>query len=137
MAAFNFPSPNSKPQTNARSTEERKPSEFWANIGITLTLPVGENGADEEVFISLGGIALDNIEPSQVRASSTDRWATIASAKNQMLEILKADAASLEKGQAGVHPHLQVEVRRAGEPVAVAPSANVVSLVAKAMGKAA
>jgi hypothetical protein len=142
MTAFNFPSAQAaKTETAARqgSTNKRDlpPAEYWLNVGITLTLPVGENGADEEVFISLGGVALDSIEPVSVRSNSTDRWATIAAAKNEVLAILKADTATLDKGQAAVHPMLQVEARRVGEAAVAAAPANVVSLVAKAMGKAA
>lgn len=133
MAAFQFPSAAQKPQTAAR--EERKPAEFWGNVGKTLMLPVGPDGAEEAVFISLGGIAFDNIEDSVVRSNSTDRWAIIAAAKNELLKILRSDMATLEKGQAGVHPMLEVEIRRAGEAVAPQTPENVVSIVAAAMGK--
>lgn len=140
MAAFNFPSSNAKTQTAARAAngaEERKPAEFWLNVGITLSLPVGENGAMEDTFISLGGIAVDSIEDAIVRASSTGNWAVIGPAKNEVLRVIREDMAALAKGQAAVHPLLQVEARRTGEQVAAPVPANVVSIVAKALGKAA
>lgn len=137
MAAFNFPS--SKPAAAAANngTEAKTPVEYWGNVGKTLTLPVGPDGADEEVFISLGGIAFDRVQPAQVTTNSTDRWAIIAAAKNELLAIIKADYAVLEKGQAAIHPMLEVEVRHAGEAAAPATPANVISIVAKAMGKVA
>lgn len=140
MSAFNFPSANQKtnvqPINNGRksgSNEERKPSEFWLNVGITLSLPVGENGAMEDTFISLGGVAVDSIEDAVVRASSTGNWAQIGSAKNEVLKLIREDLQALAKGQAAVHPMLQVEARRAGEQVQAEAPAEVKSIVLNAL----
>lgn len=142
MTAFNFPSStqrNNNVQSmpnrgrNANQAEERKPSEFWLNIGITLPLPTGENGALQEEFISLGGIPVDSIEEAVVRATSSANWATIGSAKNEVLRLIREDLAALTKGQAAVHPLLQVEARRAGEQAPVAAPTEVTNVVLAAL----
>ena len=143
MAAFQFPSTqngNVAPIRGGRNqnAEERKPSEYWLNVGITIPLPVGENGEMVGTFISLGGVAFDPEEIATVRANSSELWKNVAPAKNELHKILAEDLKALAKGQAEIHPMLQVEVRRVGEAVE-APQTNeaVSDLVRKAMGKAA
>jgi hypothetical protein len=133
MAAFQFPSSNVAPIRAAQPAGERKPSEFWLNVGVTLKLPVGENGALEDTFISLGGVAVDSIEDAIVRASATGNWAVIGPAKNEVLKIVREDLAALAKGQAGVHPMLQVEARRTGEQTAAETPKEVASIVMAAL----
>jgi len=144
MSAFQFPSSNA--QNNVQSMnrgrgnqngEERKPVQFWGNIGKNLTLPVGENGEMEEVFISLGGISFDNLETASVGQNSSTRWQVIAQAKNALITMIQEDLKALDKGVGAHHPFLDVELRHAGEKSAVKASADITNLVAKAMGKAA
>ena len=134
--AFEFPSSNVAKNNVAPingAGADRKPSEFWLNVGVTLALPIGENGAIENTFISLGGVAVDSIEDAVVRATSTGNWALIGPAKNEVLRLIREDLAALAKGQASVHPMLQVEARRTGDQVAAPVPAAVTSIVAAAL----
>lgn len=145
MAAFEFPSskaPNNvQPMQgrgrNQNNGEQRPPVQFWANVGKNLTLPVGENGEMEEVFISLGGISFDNLETATAGDKSSPRWQIIAQAKNALIAMIQEDMKALDKGVGAHHPFLDVELRHAGEKAAVQASADITKLVAAAMGKAA
>lgn len=136
MSAFNFPSANAKPQTAAAGRND-KPAEFWLNVGINVQLPTGPDGALQDEFISLGGITIDNIEDAIVRATTTGKWALIGPAKNELLKLVREDFKVLPKGEGAVHPLLQVEARHAGEQVAAVAPAQIVSIMAARMGRAA
>lgn len=90
--------------------EERKPADYWLNVGVTLNI----NG--EEVFIGLPqGLALDDMKPQVIRGSNAE-WIQMAQTKNALLTEIQKAAANLKPGDRLVVGQLQVELHRRAEP---------------------
>lgn len=105
-------------QVNTTETV-REPSKYWLNVGYTV------DGADEKFgFVSLPlGIALDAVEPFQVRGQN-EEFKMFRFAQNDLLAEIRDAAASLQPGEA-ITLNLQVQLRRVTEDAtAVAPDAN-------------
>ncbi len=92
------------------ATNERTPSQFWLNVGMTA----GEG--ETERFVSLPmGIALDSQKPIAVRGSNED-FNAFTVARNDLLDQLQTVAASLAPGEEKI-VGLQVQLRRISDPV--------------------
>lgn len=102
------PKQNPAPTT---SKTERKPSEHWLNIGLTVP-GFGENG--EDVFISFGGIALDDMKPIEVKGNNPN-WVKLQQAKAQLQALVLGQAGSLAPGEKKPI-RLTCEVSRAAKP---------------------
>jgi hypothetical protein len=92
----------------ATATEAPRPrSKLWLNVGRTI------NGE----FISPLGIALDSLEPQEIRSQSVE-FVKKKTAENQLLVALKTLGFSFEPGQ--VEPiMLEVQLRRVNEELVV------------------
>lgn len=102
------------PQQNPAPTggrTERKPSEHWLNIGLTVP-GFGENG--EDVFISFGGIALDDMKPIEVKGNNPN-WVKLQQAKAQLQQLVLTQAGALAPGQKTAI-RLTCELSRAAKP---------------------
>lgn len=88
--------PNAQKSNPAAGSAVRKKSDFWLNAGIWIANP--EDG--EPLFVSLpnGGIALDDLKPSEVKGKNAE-WIQLAQTKNKVLEFLQKHAASMEPGE--------------------------------------
>lgn len=118
LAAANAGATPADPTTAAAGKKDRKPSEFWLNVGIEIPSPDG----DGTVFVSLpgGGIALDDLKAIDVRGNNA-AWIDLQQAKNQLLAAVQGGAAALTPGERKRAPKLVVEIAR----VAPANSAPV------------
>jgi hypothetical protein len=107
-------------QTTAPTAETvREPSKFWLNVGYHA------EGADEKFqFVSLPlGIALDAVEPFQVRGQN-EEFKMFRFAQNDLLAEIRDAAAKLQPGES-ITLNLEVQLRRVSEDAtAVAPDAN-------------
>ena len=99
----------------APAQQDRKPSEFWLNIGANLE-GMGREG--EDVFVSLpSGLPLDDMKPTKV--TGTDQHSiNLKQTKNMLLEELQQLGASMQPGERRVVP-LQVEIYRVAKPAQV------------------
>ena len=99
--------------TTTGAKEERKATQFWVNVGITLK-GAGENGAD--LFVSLPmGIALDDIKPVNVRGNNVN-YVQLQQAKNALLNATQTAAAKLAPGERMPLPEFSVEIARVSAP---------------------
>lgn len=99
-----------KPAATEGSTE-RKPSQFWLNIGVTLP-GAGENG--EDLFVSLPvGIPLDDMKPVAIKGNNQN-WINLAQTKNTLLEEVQKAGASMEPGSSDIIEGLSVQILRVG-----------------------
>lgn len=97
--------------SNVTPITERKTSDFWLNIGITIPGPDGQ-----PLFVSLPvGLALDDMKPQTIKGSNQE-WINLAQTKNMLLEALQKHAASMEPGERQAVEALQVEIYRRNEP---------------------
>jgi hypothetical protein len=96
----------------AAASTERKPSDFWLNVGITVETGKSD---DPTKFISLPqGIALDDMKPQVVRGNNVE-FQQMVQTKNALLDELQKAAATLKPGERLVVP-LEVELYRRAEP---------------------
>lgn len=100
-------------QSGTANQTERKPSDFWLNIGIKIP-GAGEGG--EDLFVSLPvGLALDDMKPQAVRGTNQE-FIQLVQTKNALLEALQKNAAKLQPGERVDIPELKVELYRRNEP---------------------
>ncbi|WP_199097189.1 hypothetical protein [Dyella sp. ASV21] len=120
---------------NVTPIADRKHSDFWLNIGITIDGPDGE-----PLFVSLPvGLALDDMKPQAIKGTNQD-WINLAQTKNALLEALQKHAASMEPGARQPIDCLQVELYRRNEPAQHGTTEGnplVASLMATLAGKKA
>lgn len=93
---------------------ERKPSEFWLNIGVTMpgAGKPDEAGNPTDLFINLpNGLPLDDMKPAKVSGTNVD-FIHLQQTKNAILEQLQKAAAGLAPGQRMQVPLLSVEIYR-------------------------
>lgn len=104
---------NLKKPTVAAATETRTKSEFWLNVGYTVNVDT-DDGVVER-FVSLPfGIPLDTMKPLEVSGSS-DAFAYLRMAQNDLLESLLEAAHELQPGESrviGAGDQLAIEIRR-------------------------
>ena len=92
---------SSAPATAAKAN--RKPAEFWANIGIEL--PNGQ-------FIKLPfNLPLDDMNKLEMRGTNQD-WLQEAQVRNMLLEVVKGEAAKLDAGGSAISVELKVQLFR-------------------------
>lgn len=98
---------------NHTASNERPKAKLWLNVGITLK-GAGEDG--EDIFVSLpgGGIALDQLEPQEVKGKSP-HWINLVQTKNALLDQVQKGATELPVGERQVIP-LEVELYHVGQP---------------------
>lgn len=97
----------------AGAKPERKTSDLWLNIGITIP-GAGEDGGD--LFVSLPtGIPLDDMKDQAVRGTNK-QWIQLAQTKNALLAILRKQGTELEPGERVAVPEFSVELARRAEP---------------------
>lgn len=94
------------------SEAPRPRSKLWLNFGRTI------NGE----FISPAGIALDTLEPQEIRSQKVEFVKKIT-AQNQLLAAIKELGFSFEPGQVETL-HLEVQLRRVNEEVVVPKDEN-------------
>jgi hypothetical protein len=117
-----------KASQSAAPATERKPSDFWLNIGVTIPGPDGE-----PLFVSLPiGLALDDMKPQAIRGSNQD-WINLAQTKNTLLETLQQHAASMEPGERQTLDVLSVEIYRRKDTQTPATAGEENPLVANLM----
>lgn len=104
---------NLKTQAVAAATETRPKSEFWLNVGYTVDVETDEGVIER--FVSLPfGIPLDTMKPLEISGSS-DVFAYLRMAQNELLESLLEAAHELKPGEArviGAGDQLAIEIRR-------------------------
>lgn len=104
--------------------EDRPKTKVWLNIGYTVEVPVGEDGATETRFISLPvGIPVDTTEGVATN-SSNDMFRMMQEARNDLLEELQATAEELEAGEEriiGEAGGLQLQLRRVADEQKATP----------------
>jgi len=114
MAIFN----NDKTSNNS---DERTPSEFWMNIGVTIPVQK-EDGTTEMTHVSLPvGLPLDSMQEQAVKGKSKD-WRNLVQAKNGLLRFVKTQAEALEAGDSKVLENFTVELRRTPAAQSAEPS---------------
>lgn len=103
---------NAAPAANAAAPQARETAKVWLNVGVYIDNPK-EPGT--QIFVSLPvGIPLDTMKFQEVRGSSED-FAHLVQAKNQLLKDLQDASKDLPAGQSGKVGGLKVEVRRVAE----------------------
>lgn len=100
--------------------EERKKSLGWLNIGVNL-VGAAEDGSD--LFVSLGGIALDDIKLREASGNNANMIA-LTQAKNALIKSMQQANSKMSPGQTQIVPSLQVQMLRVNEPNAVGTAEN-------------
>lgn len=119
---------SAKAQAATPASTERKPSDFWLNIGINIPGPEGK-----PVFVSLPiGLALDDMKAVTVKGTNQE-WINLAQTKNALLEALQLHAASMKPGERQHAEALSVEIYRRNEPQQTASSTSDNPLLASLM----
>jgi hypothetical protein len=115
----------------ASAQPEREPATIWMNIGYLV-----ETGNEEQptMFVSLPtGIAIDTMKPIEIK-SRNQQFAAFQSARNDLLEQVKAAGAELKPGEeriiGGENGSLAIQLRHVNDPV-VAPAADETNPFAK------
>lgn len=99
--------------TTQAATTERKSSQVWLNIGVTIP-GAGEDGAD--LFVSLPvGLPMDDMKPIVIRGSNQNSI-NLKQVKNMLLDELQKLGASMQPGQRQTVPQLGVEIYRVAQP---------------------
>lgn len=94
---------NNKPAANTAGKSQRKPAEYWINVGIEL--PNGQ-------FIKLPyNLPLDDMNKLELRGQNQE-WLQEAQARNMLLDVLKHQASSLPQGESRVLGELKVQLFR-------------------------
>lgn len=121
--------------TGGSAQQERKPSQIWLNVGVTLP-GAGEDGTD--LFVSLPvGLPLDDMKPIQIRGSNQNSI-NLKQVKNMLLDELQKLGAAMSPGQRQAVPQLSVEVYRVAQPDQTGTAANnplIAGLVGALSGK--
>lgn len=98
---------------SAAATEARVKSEYWLNVGYVVEVDTDEGVVQR--FVSLPfGIPLDTMKPLEVSGSS-DAFAYLRMAQNELLESLLEAANQLQPGESrviGCGDQLSIEIRR-------------------------
>jgi len=127
-----------KNETDATSSNDRTPSQFWMNIGITIPIQK-EDGSVEDTHVSLPvGLPLDSMEEQAVKGKSKD-WRNLVQAKNGLLRHVKMVAEGLESGDAVVLDKFTVELRRTPAAQSSEPSIDnpLIGQLSAVLGKPA
>lgn len=124
-----------QPQTPAANGKpERKPSDFWLNVGVTL--PGAGKDADGnpiDLFVNLpNGIPLDDMKPAKVTGSV--EYQHLQQTKNAILEQLQKAAAAMAPGERIRVPLLTVELYRRKEDAPVQGNPEENPLLAQLFG---
>lgn len=116
---------NKAASSKSSSTEERPKAKYWLNIGYNVEH--GEGDDRTETFVSLPvGIPLDLQDKITVR-SSNHEFASLQTARNELLEQLVEYAGGLEAGEERILT-LSIQLRRIKEePVPIKSADNVFS----------
>jgi hypothetical protein len=105
--------PAAASQTTQTTSSERKSSEVWLNVGITIP-GAGDNGTD--LFVSLPvGLPLDDMKAIKVTGSNQNSI-HLKQVKNMLLDELQKLGAGMQPGQRQAVPQLSVEVYRVAKP---------------------
>ncbi|WJN64641.1 single-strand DNA-binding protein [Erwinia phage Pastis] len=99
--------------TNGAAKADRKPAEFWINIGIELPNPkAGQEGEADMLFIKLPfNLPLDDMNKLEIRGTN-QTWLQEAQTRNLLLDMVKAEASKLAQGQGEVNTDLKVQLFR-------------------------
>ena len=127
--------PAAAAQAAAPATTERKSSQVWLNVGVTIP-GAGEDGAD--LFVSLPvGLPMDDMKPIVIRGSNQNSI-NLKQVKNMLLDELQKLGAAMSPGQRQAVPQLSVEVYRVAQPDQTGNAANnplIAGLVGALSGK--
>ena len=98
---------------NNAAKADRKPAEFWVNIGIELPNPkAGQDGEPATMFLKLPfNLPLDDMNKLDMRGTN-QAWLQEAQARNLLLDMVKAEASKLAQGQGEVNLDLKVQLFR-------------------------
>ena len=111
--ASNNTKPAATTQAAGSSTTERKSSQIWLNVGVTIP-GAGEDGAD--LFVSLPvGLPMDDMKPIVIRGTNQNS-VNLKQVKNMLLDELQKLGASMQPGQRQTVPQLSVEIYRVAQP---------------------
>lgn len=126
---------NTSGSANGTAQQDRKPSQIWLNVGVTLP-GVGEDGTD--LFVSLPvGLPLDDMKPIVIRGTNQNSI-NLKQVKNMLLDELQKLGAAMSPGQRQSVPQLSVEVYRVGQPDQTGTAENnplIAGLVGALSGK--
>jgi hypothetical protein len=126
MGILDFAAAKPAATTTSRNTNnsDRPKAKLWLNIGYEL------NGK----FVNLPiGMPVDTMEHAEVRGQNQD-WIKFQTARNALLDALKALGADLEPGGVTEIPNLVIQLRRTSEEMAVVvPENNEYAVDFKAM----
>lgn len=102
---------NNKPATTQKA--DRKPAEFWINIGIELPNPrAGQEGEEDMLFIKLPfNLPLDDMNKLEIRGTN-QKWLQEAQVRNLLLDMVKGEASKLPQGGSMVTSDLKVQLFR-------------------------
>lgn len=127
----NFQAPQGQTQRRNNGANGDKPkSKLWLNAGFYADVPTLDGEGTERVFISIRGVALDDLEIQTVREGASDRAVAFADGKNWLIENLKAGAMSCEPGTGQPVHGLSLEVYKAAEQVATRTDRQVMARIA-------
>lgn len=103
------------PASNVPAARSDRPkAKLWLNIGYE------KNGR----FVNLPvGMPLDTMEPTKIQGQNED-WVKFQSARNGLLDALKAFGAQLTPGQEVDIPDLVIKIRRVNEDMQVEQDDN-------------
>lgn len=85
-------------------SEKRPASKHWLNVGVEV------NGK----FISLGGIALDDLKPIEAKGTN-EEWHQMVAAKNALLAAVQGTVGAYDPGHSEIIKGLRVQGLRKSE----------------------
>jgi len=98
-------------------------AEVWLNVGITLPI-VQADGTTQDTFVALPfGLPLDTMEDMVAKGKNAD-WLNMVAVKNALLAKLKDAGNGLESGGEQVVAGLEIQLKRVGSALAIAPADN-------------
>lgn len=122
-----LPQQTASAQTTGGARTERKPSEFWLNVGVRLKgmgKPDPVTGEATDLFVNLpNGLPLDDMKPAKVSGTNVD-YIHLQQTKNAVLEQLQKAAAGLKPGERMRVPLLEVEIYRKNDAEATGNAAD-------------
>lgn len=102
----------------------RPKAKLWVNMGKNFTVPVDEHGNTEDVFVSVFGVAFDNLERPEPYVGKNPKMQAMNEAKIFMWDMIFDGAKAVASGTAEPIEGMDIEIRRVGEATVSAPGSN-------------
>lgn len=126
-----------KPATTTGAKADRKPAEFWVNIGVELPNPLaGQEGEADVLFVKLPfNLPLDDMNKLEIRGTN-QKWLQEAQVRNVLLDAVKAEASKLAQGEGQVSDQLKVQLFRRSADAEISEGDNpLLAALANAFNK--